>query len=73
MDIEETEALWLAITVIEARESLREILIADFPHQKKTARNKTHRELSKQAFPASFKVRKKITMEDMAKLLSGGK
>lgn len=73
LDIETAHYLWESITIIEARESLRQLQISDYPHLKKDRRQKLHRELSKQAYPATFKEKKKISLEDMAKLLGGAK
>jgi len=45
---------------------LSQLSISDYPHLKKTARQKLHRSLSKQAFPATFKDKRRLTLQDLA-------
>lgn len=56
---------WEAITVIEARETLTQLSVSDYPHLKKQARQKLHRELSRMAYPSTFKDKRKITLQDL--------
>lgn len=51
----DAEGLWQAITVIEAREQLVQYKAADWPSLKKTERSKQHKELHRNAFPASLR------------------
>lgn len=66
LTFEEASIYWEAITVIEAREMLSQLSVADYPHMKKTSRQKLHRSLSKMAFPATFKDKRRLTLQDLA-------
>ena len=62
---------WEAITIIEARQKLLDISSYSFPNLKKSDREKIHRELHRQAFPARFKETKALKLSDLANVLGG--
>ena len=51
MPIDEFEDYYQAITILEARETLKDLRVSDWPHQSKDDRKQFHRELHKMAFP----------------------
>ena len=70
----EENRLWEAITIIEAREMILQMTIADWPNLKKQARLRKIRELHKMAFPATYNREKKyITPEQLQRRLMRGK
>lgn len=63
--------LWDCITVIEAQNLLTSLTIADWPNMKKEGREKLHRSLSRKAYPDTFKGKKKVSLEELDKILKG--
>lgn len=51
MDYDRAFEYFEAITVIEARETLREMNVSAYPNMKKEEGKKLHRELSKSGYP----------------------
>lgn len=68
-DIDEIEYLWQAITVIEAQEMLKDLTVARSPNYKKNDFNKLHKDLSKKAYPDTFKSDRRVSTTDLAKAL----
>lgn len=66
------DIMWECITVIEAQDQLKSFNISDWPNMKKAQRQKLHKELYRQAYPASLRKKNKITADDFAKMLGGG-
>ena len=64
------EAYYEAITVIEARDRLVDLNIADYPRMKKEGRKKFHKALDKMAYPISNK--KQLTAQDLKRKLNSG-
>lgn len=64
------EAMWLAITQIEAQNLLSELMVADWPNMKKEARKKRHKELAKAAWPDGMKAKNYVSIEDLQRALS---
>lgn len=56
---------WMAIDVLQARDRLIDLNIADYPRKTKDGRNRFYRDLRKKAFPDSL--RKEMEFEDFAK------
>lgn len=72
LDMEEVEMLGQAVTVLESREILVSFSTADFPHLKKEARKKQHRDIHKEAFPKIHSENaEEVSTEQLAKLLGG--
>lgn len=71
LDVDEFNDYWHAITIIEAQEQLKRLSVADWPNLKKQSREKQHRQLHKDAYPASFNEVKQINNADLAKILGG--
>jgi hypothetical protein len=63
------ETLWLSITQIEAQDMLNKMFIADWPNLKKNERQKKHKDIFNQAFPKDVRPKRKITTEDLQRLL----
>lgn len=62
---------WEAITVIEARQMLTQMTVADYPNLKKPDREKLHRQIYELAHPSIFSNSKEETadMERVGMLL----
>lgn len=71
LDVDSFEIYWQAITTIEAQEMLKTFTCFDWPNIKKGSREKLHRQLYRQAYPASFKEAKQVSNSELAKLLGG--
>ena len=56
---------WEAINVLQARERLLDLNIADYPKMTKDGRKKLHRDLRKRAFPSHMQ--KEVEFEDFAR------
>lgn len=70
MDIDQASELVQAMDIIEARESLVALKVADFPNLTKDERKKLHRSFYKMAFPNVEK--KAMTTADVARILARG-
>lgn len=70
LTVEEYAMLWQAITVIEARETLLDFSISDYPQLTKDSRTRLHRDMTdKAAYPKpDLGV---VSTEHLAKFLSG--
>lgn len=66
------ENYWSAITVIEAQEMLKNLTIQDWTKMKNSSREKLHRQLHRDAYPASFNEVKQVSNDELAKILGGG-
>lgn len=77
LSMTDSEGLWQAITVIEAREELIRLNAMDWPNAKKESRNKRHRELKMQGYPPHLNQdvggKQVSTAEFAAFIASGGK
>lgn len=61
-----------AIDVIEAQEKLHALSVAGFPHLKKAAREKLHKETHKRANPDRYEEPiRRVTLAEVAGMLSG--
>jgi hypothetical protein len=70
LDWELADVLWLAITQIEAQQTLLEMRLMDHPNSKQSARESWHREMHRLAYPKSWSVSKdSANTEDVAKQL----
>ena len=73
----ELDALWAAITIIEAERHLVAIRIASFPYASKEGQEAIHKELHKKAYPELYSkpveltAEKVLTMDEFAELMSG--
>lgn len=72
LSIDLFDEYWQAITVIEAQEQLKLLSAQDWTKLKQGTREKQHKQLHRDAYPASFNETKQITNGDLAKILSGG-
>lgn len=63
--------LWKSIDVLEARETLKEMNIASWPHMKQQARSSLHKKISKKAFPKLFEDEKPMTLDRLEEILRG--
>ena len=63
---------WQAITLIEAQETLKSLIISDWPNLKNTEREKRHRQLHMDAYPDSFNETKQVGVNELARILSLG-
>lgn len=63
------EAMWLAITHIEAQQELIALRRMDWPNLKKRDREKLHKSYFAQAFPDEMKPKNYITPEKLQELL----
>lgn len=63
--------MWKMITVIEAQETLKQFVIADWPNQSKQQREKVHRDIYKKAYPKEFNKPKEMSNEMIEKILRG--
>jgi hypothetical protein len=77
LTVEDRAGLWMAITVIEARDQLQRLQVADWPNMKNPARKKAHRELHAQGYPPHLleeRDGKVMSTEEFASFIaSGGK
>jgi hypothetical protein len=64
------EAMWLAMTRIDAQDLLNKMFVSDWPNTKKDARKKKHRELYGLAFPNEMRPKTYISPQDLQKRLS---
>jgi len=71
LDMETEQTLWEAITVIEAQNMLHQITLVDFPNMKTGHRNKIHKKLYRQAYPATFRESVELTPETLARAMGG--
>ena len=64
---------WLAITVVEAQDMLKQMQISDYPHLKKEDRKRVYSSIQKQAYPIIEEraEEKLLTSEDIASFLQG--
>lgn len=62
------QMLWQAIDVIEAREILQQMTIADWPRTKPSKRKELHRNLWKTAYPKLMK-EKSMDLDSLEKTL----
>jgi hypothetical protein len=69
LEYDRMDAYWRSITIIEAQQTLIALKICDFPHMKKSDRQKWHRQLHKQAYPATWSPRNAMTNEDLARAI----
>lgn len=69
LDGSEAEEYYLAITQIEAQQTLLALNVQDWPNMKPDKRQKWHRAIHKLAYPATHK--KQVTTADLARLISG--
>lgn len=60
-----------SMEIIRAQEILTEFTISDYPQLKKEDRTRIHKEVYKRANPSAFREQKKLTLEDVARILSG--
>lgn len=51
MAADKAESYWLAIDVLEARETILNMRISAYPHMKKSSAQKFEREMQRMAFP----------------------
>jgi hypothetical protein len=65
------DAMWEAITIIEAQEQLKLLTALDWQNMKKEQRAKTHRELFRQAYPSSIKEKNYVSVEDLQRVFGG--
>jgi len=65
------EVFWKSITAIEARKVLTDFSISMYPELKKGDRDKLHRNIYKQAYPAAFSTEKNkpLTTAQVAALI----
>lgn len=70
MDIDQATELVQAMDIIEARELLVQLKVADFPNLSKDERKKLHRSFYKTAFPNVEK--KPMSTGDVARILARG-
>lgn len=71
LSIDELNNYWQAITSIEAQELLKKLTVVDWPNMKKSQREKLHRQLYGDAYPATFKETRKVSNLDLARVLGG--
>lgn len=72
MDHSDSLMLLKALEAIEARESIADLRVQDWPNLKKEARSKLFRDLNKRANPNMMKEeRRPLTTEDLAALIRG--
>jgi hypothetical protein len=64
------EAMWLAMTTIDAQDLLNRMFISDWPNTKANQRKKKHRELYSLAFPNEMRPKTYISPEDLQRRLS---
>lgn len=57
--------------MIEAQDMLLKMQIADYPNMTKSSRQKLHKEMHKKAYPSSFNESKKITNDELMRLING--
>lgn len=69
LDIETDWILWESITVIEAQEMLKSLTASSFPNYSKSDRQKLHKKLNRQAYPASFEDQVELTADKLAMVL----
>jgi hypothetical protein len=72
MTLQEEMDFWNAITVIEARETLREISVACFPHSSKKGQDKLLKDLNRQAYPEAKASPNKVSNAELNKILLRG-
>ena len=63
------EAMWLAITEIEAQQAINQMFLADWPNMKKEARKKKHKELFDLAYPRAPKKKNFVSVADIQRAL----
>jgi hypothetical protein len=63
------DAMWLAITEIEAQQAINQMFLADWPNMKKEARKKKHKELFDLAYPRAEKKKNFVTLDEVQRLL----
>jgi hypothetical protein len=69
---EDVEMLFQCVPMIEAKEALVGIKIAEYPNLKPEARRKMFKDLKKLAYPSIIKKEARaITMADLASMLKG--
>lgn len=71
MTSEEFATYWDIISIIEAQETLRQLVPATFSGLKKSDREKTHKNLYRQAYPSIFRDTRELKPEDLASILRG--
>lgn len=64
------DAMWLAITQIEAQDMLNKMFLADWPNLKKPDRKKKHKELYALAFPKEMQKKSFVSAEMVQKMLA---
>lgn len=65
------EAMWLAMTPIEAQSELTALKRMDWAHLKKRDREKLHKEYFEKAFPGEMKPKNFVAPEQVQALLGG--
>lgn len=64
----------VAMNVLEAREMLSQMAVADYPHLKKEQRQRLHRDVFTRANPNIFDAPKRVvTLQDVARMLGNGR
>jgi hypothetical protein len=58
-----------ALPILKARDMLDRLKAADWPNMKKQDREKLHRTLFRQAYPAEMEKKQAITFEQLAQML----
>lgn len=71
MDVDEYHVLFEAMGTLEAQEMLEHLMVSLYPEMDKEARGKIHKSYHKKAYPDVWKEKKKASLEDIARALSG--
>jgi hypothetical protein len=61
---------WLAITVIEAQETLTQLAVADYPWRKADEREKVYERYHRMAYPKTYDQTEVLTTDQLAKRLN---
>ena len=65
LDWEWAQAYWLGITVIKAQGALQAMRVSDYPHLKKSDRQKMHKEMHKLAYPVTHRTAKELSPQEL--------
>lgn len=73
LTVDEFTALWEAITILEAQETLLNMNIAAYPMLKKEDAKKFHRSIYEKAYPRNWeRAKRSLTTAELAKLSGAG-
>lgn len=71
MEAQDVDKLVAARDVLAAQETLEALSISGYPHLKREAASKLHREVYRKAYPDAFDKPRPMTGADLARMLNG--